>query len=80
LLDGARLTRRGVDVAAVVWESFEVAARNQIALQGLADIPLVLVPDQTPQDTEADQRRKGLAAADALLDRWRDRTAARGAT
>ncbi len=59
-------------MTAVVWESFEVAARTQMALQGVADFPLVLVPDQRPGDTEADQRRKGRIAAETLLELWRD--------
>jgi hypothetical protein len=62
---------------AVVWETFEVAARTQTALQGLQDLPLVLVPDQTPGDTEEDQRQKGVVAGEAVLAAWRDRLAER---
>ena len=72
MLDGARLTRRGVDVTAVVWESFEAAARTQMALQGVTAIPLVLVADQAPGETRADQRRKGAAAAETVIAWWRD--------
>jgi hypothetical protein len=73
LLDGARLARRGVDVSAVVWDSFEAAARTQMTLQGVTAMPLVLVADQTPGETRDDQRRKGAAAARTLLDTWRGR-------
>jgi hypothetical protein len=76
LLDGARLARRGVDVSAVVWESFEAAARTQMTLQGVTAMPLVLVADQTPGETRADQRRKGAAAARTLLAAWGGRLSA----
>ena len=62
-----------MDVIAIVWESFEVAARTQTSLQGLDELPLVLVPDQAPGETEADQRGKGVTAARAVLAAWQDR-------
>jgi hypothetical protein len=70
LLDAARLTRRGVEVMAIVWNSFEHAARMQTSLQNLSEIPLVLVADQVPGETINDQRRKGVMAADEILSRW----------
>lgn len=75
MLDAARLTRRGVAVVAVVWKTFEQAARTQASLQNLSEIPLVLVEDQVPGDTVDDQRRKGVEAADEILSRWGDRLA-----
>jgi len=78
LLDAARLTRRGVDVMAIVWDSFEHAARMQTSLQNLSNIPLVLVADQVPGETINDQRRKGAEAADEILSTWADRLGPQG--
>lgn len=57
---------------AVVWDSFTRAARSMASLQGLPDLPIVVIPKVGPGETAHHQRAKAAAAAPAVAAGWRD--------
>ena len=70
MLDAARLTKRGIDTQAIVWDIFEWAAHAHAELQGVPDLPLVVVPQILVGETDDHQRRKAHVAAKEILARW----------
>jgi hypothetical protein len=72
LLDAARLQKAGVPTVAVVWDTFTRAARSMASLQGLPDLPIVVIPKVGPAENEHHQRAKAAAAAPAVAAGWRD--------
>ena len=70
MLDAARLTKKGIDTIAVVWDIFEWAAHTHAELQGVPDLPLVVVPQLAVGETDGHQRQKARVAAKEILARW----------
>ena len=70
MLDAARLRKRGIPTVAVVWDIFEHAARAMARLQGVPDLPIVVVPQVLVGESNEDQRKKGIAAAEAVVASW----------
>ena len=63
--DTLRLEERGIPAVALVHDRFEMAARNQSRLLGLASAKMVSIPEPHPGDPES-----GLTA---LIDRaWNE--------
>jgi hypothetical protein len=75
LLDAARLHKQGLPTVALVWDIFERAARTMASLQGVPDLPIVVVPQVLVGESDADQRKKGAAAAPSITAAWAGRTA-----
>jgi hypothetical protein len=53
-----------------VWDIFEHAARAMARLQGVPDLPIVVVPQVLVGESNEDQRKKGIAAAEAVVASW----------
>jgi hypothetical protein len=70
LLDAARLRKRGLPTVALVWDIFENAAKAMASLQQVPDLEIVVVPQVAVGETDADQRKKGAAAAEKILAAW----------
>lgn len=67
MLDAVALLGRGLPTVTVAWDTFGEAARSQARLQGLEDLPLVVVPHRRGEEGLEDQRRKAEAALPAVL-------------
>ena len=48
--DAIELESRGIPTVTICLESFDKHSANQARLRGLAELPLVIVPDRTPKD------------------------------
>ena len=70
MLDAARLTKKGIETVAVVWDIFEWAATTHAELQGVPDLPLVVVPQIVVGETDVHQRAKARVASKEIIDRW----------
>jgi hypothetical protein len=70
LLDATRLQKSGIPTVAIVWDIFERAAQSMAKLQGVPDLAIVVVPQVDVGETTDQQRKKGVAAAEAVLQVW----------
>jgi hypothetical protein len=70
LLDATRLRKHGLPTVALVWDIFERAAKAMASLQGVPDLPIVVVPQVLVGETDAHQRAKGTGAAAHVLAGW----------
>jgi hypothetical protein len=70
LLDAARLRKKGIDTMVVVWDIFEWAATTHAELQGVAGLPLVVVPQVVVGENDEHQRAKARVASKEIIDRW----------
>ena len=55
---------------ALVWDIFERAAGAMASLQGVPELPVVVVSQVLVGETNADQRAKGAAAAKDVVAAW----------
>jgi hypothetical protein len=70
LLDATRLRKRGIDTVAIVWDVFEKAARAMAALQGVPDLPILVIPHIATGEDDDDQRRKAKGCLPDLVACW----------
>ena len=70
MLDAARLRKHGLPTVAIVWDSFERAAKAMASLQHLPDLAIVVVPKVLVGETDTDQREKGAKAAERIVAAW----------
>jgi hypothetical protein len=70
LLDAARLRKHGLPTVALVWDIFERAANAMASLQGVPDLPIVVVNQVLVGETSVEQRAKGTAVAKDILAAW----------
>lgn len=55
---------------ALVWDIFDRAAKAMASLQGVPDLPIVVVPQVLVGEIDADQRAKGTKAAEHIVAAW----------
>jgi hypothetical protein len=72
LLDSANLWKSGIPTVAIVWRTFEKAARAHAALQGLPQLPLVVLDPLGSDETPDHQRSKAREAVQLVIDAWTD--------
>jgi hypothetical protein len=70
LLDATRLRKRGIDTVAIVWDIFEKAGRAMAKLQGVPDLPILVIPHLDAGEDDDDQRRKAKACLSDLVACW----------
>jgi alkylation response protein AidB-like acyl-CoA dehydrogenase len=70
LLDATRLRKRGIHTVAIVWDVFEGAARAMAKLQGIPDLPILVIPQMAVGEDEDDQRRKAKGCLPNLVACW----------
>lgn len=58
MLDSANLEKLGVPSLTIVTAPFEIAAKTVARSQGLPDLPLLIVPHDYLEESEADIRAK----------------------
>jgi len=71
LLDATRLRKRGIDTVAIVWDVFEEAAHAMAKLQGVADLPILVIPHMATGEDDDDQRRKAEGCLPDLVACWK---------
>jgi hypothetical protein len=74
VLDATRLHKRGIPTQAISWEIFERAARSMATLQGVPELPLVIMEQVKIGDTPEDQHRKGRGCGAQIVNSLRAKT------
>jgi hypothetical protein len=74
VLDATRLHKRGIPTQAISWEIFERAARSMATLQGVPELPLVIMEQVKIGDTPEDQHRKGRGCGEKIVASLRTKT------
>jgi hypothetical protein len=75
LLDATRLYKQGLPTVALVWDIFERAAKTMASLQGVPNLPVIVVPQVLVGESDADQRKKGTAVARRIVIAWSESAA-----
>lgn len=68
MLDAVRLHKKGIPTRALSWEIFERSARSMAKLQGVPELPLVIIPKVAVGDEREAQRAKGRACAEEIVE------------
>ena len=56
---------------AIVWDVFEAAGRAMATLQGVADLPILVIPHIATGEDDDDQRRKAKRCLPDLVACWK---------
>jgi hypothetical protein len=67
--DGVFFAKAGHPTLVFVHDNFEKAARAQAKALGLPDLDIYVYPQNKPGDFAAEERHKGMLAANALVPR-----------
>ncbi|MBI3964459.1 MAG: hypothetical protein HY329_02400 [Chloroflexi bacterium] len=66
--DAARLERQGIPTTVVAWDTFAYPAKLQAQILGIPDLPIVVIPHNTPADFNAEvEGRRAEGALEAVV-------------